>query len=841
MANPLKTIGLAVLVYLAVPGSSLAQSGGAYDFNRKPLKQDTYVQLPLGSIKAKGWLLKQLEQQRDGATGHAEELYPEDANLGKGSDWLGGTEAGWERVPYYVKGLVALAYTLDDAGLKAKAQKYIEWTLNSQQSDGLFGPAKMKDWWPRMPMMYALQGYFEATGDKRVVPFLHKYLKYELAHLDADPLKDWGKSRAADNMEIAIWVYNKTSDADLLKLLEKLKEQAYPWIDIYTKNQFYYYGDDFQPKHMVNVAQALKFPVVYGQLDDRPANLKALDAGIRHLMRDHGQPQGLGSGTEFLAGRSSIQGVETCSVVEWMQSLETAGRVLHDAHIGDQLEQVAFNALPAQFSRDFKNHSYYALPNQVLSIHGGHGFNQDYGTGIISSPYSGFPCCRYNMHMGWPYFVKNSVVATPEHGLAMLSYGPMEVNAVVAGDQKLKLLVETNYPFEEKIRLKVSLNKPVSFPLVLRIPGWSVNPEIRYNGQLLKGVQAGKMFTLAQLWKEHDVLELNFPMEVSTRPQVNNAVSVELGPLVYALEIKAKNRITKTHVVQGFSDYEILPESSWNYGLVLGSDKSVSGVKVLRSAMADNPFIAADAPLKLKMQARKIPEWGISYNKVAAFDVPVSPVASNAPVEEITLVPFGSENIRLSLFPVIGTPGKRNNAFSEDFREGMPEDWVFYGGGWFWKDGAIHAASNAGSGSYGIDGSKIVANGTAFSDFEYEATVELTSSGDAGMIFRLSKPAIGADAYQGYYVGLNPSSGLVTLGKANGYTWQVISSKAANLKQNQQYRLKVQAKGKNLKVFLDGAKTPIIAADDEDYKSGSIGLRTYKAQASFDQVKVKGL
>ena len=191
MANPLNVIGLAVLACLAIPGSSVAQSGGAYDFNRKPLKQDTYVQLPLGSIKAKGWLLKQLEQQRDGATGHAEALYPEDGNLGKGSDWLGGSEPGWERVPYYLKGLVALAYILDDAGLKTKAQKYIDWTLNSQQADGLFGPAKMKDWWPRMPMMYALQSYFEATGDKRVVPFLHKYLKYELANLDGDPLKDW--------------------------------------------------------------------------------------------------------------------------------------------------------------------------------------------------------------------------------------------------------------------------------------------------------------------------------------------------------------------------------------------------------------------------------------------------------------------------------------------------------------------------------------------------------------------------------------------------------------------------------------------------------------------------
>lgn len=80
--------------------------------------------LPLGSVRAEGWLLRQLEKQRDGLTGHAEELY-DDIGV---SDWL--TNAGrsgqyaWERGPYYAKGLVALALTLDDAALKQKARRW---------------------------------------------------------------------------------------------------------------------------------------------------------------------------------------------------------------------------------------------------------------------------------------------------------------------------------------------------------------------------------------------------------------------------------------------------------------------------------------------------------------------------------------------------------------------------------------------------------------------------------------------------------------------------------------------------------------------------------------------
>ena len=82
--------------------------------------------LPPGSVRPTGWLLKQMEMQRDGLTGRAEELY---VDIGK-SDWLTGGKRGgqfaWERGPYYAKGLTALAFALDDAELKARAKKWID-------------------------------------------------------------------------------------------------------------------------------------------------------------------------------------------------------------------------------------------------------------------------------------------------------------------------------------------------------------------------------------------------------------------------------------------------------------------------------------------------------------------------------------------------------------------------------------------------------------------------------------------------------------------------------------------------------------------------------------------
>jgi hypothetical protein len=167
--------------------------------NRAPLQPAAFRGLPLGSIRPEGWLLDQLRVQADGLTGHLDEFWPD---VGRESGWLGGPGESWERGPYYVDGLLPLAYVLDDSRLIAKAHQWVDWSLSTARPNGQFGPLRNQDWWPRMIMLKPLCGYYEASGDVRVLELMSAYFRYQNKAIHARPLDSWGMARGADNLAV---------------------------------------------------------------------------------------------------------------------------------------------------------------------------------------------------------------------------------------------------------------------------------------------------------------------------------------------------------------------------------------------------------------------------------------------------------------------------------------------------------------------------------------------------------------------------------------------------------------------------------------------------------------
>jgi hypothetical protein len=647
----------AALMFLAFALPAIIAANA--ETNRAPLKPQPFARLPLGSVQAKHWLRHQLELQRDGLTGHAEKLY---GDIGE-SDWIAdhkrGGQHAWERGPYYAKGLIALAYVLDDQQLKTKSQKWIDRVIQSQREDGDFGP-KPRNWWPNMIVLHYMRDYYEATGDERVPPFLEKYFRFQLETLPTHPLpkeSGWAKARGGDNLEIVLWLYNRTGEQWLLDLARLLIEQTNEWHKYYADGT----GDNWYPNHIVNIMQGLKTPPLMYLVTADMAHKNGFAHATKAdgwVTKKCGRVDGMVSGTEPLTDRGSTQGTELCAIVERILATTVAMKILGDAEIGDQLERVAYNALPAALLHDLKGMRYYILPNQPKCTNEKLGFAHN-GSGrnaICPSPHSGYACCRSNFHYGWPKFVHNMWMATADNGLAVAAYGPNIVTAKVGKDgTTVTIDQETDYPFREASTLTISTARSVAFPLALRIPGWCNHPVVLVDGKPQANVKPGTFHRVERTWQDGDQVEVRFPMNAKISRQINDSVAVTRGPLVFSLLIEEDSKSTRSFLDDRFHTHEIRPASAWNYALLPGDMENPAIETTVANSIPSQPFRAAEAPIRLQLKAVKCDQdgWG-TYRKdvpARAVEPPPSPVNAAGEAQDVVLVPYSSTEIRITYFP----------------------------------------------------------------------------------------------------------------------------------------------------------------------------------------------
>lgn len=635
-----------------------------YANNRSPLQPSHFLKLPVGSIKPEGWLRKYLELQRDGLTGHLNEI---SAWLEKENNaWLtNGGDHGWEEVPYWLKGYGNLAYILGDENMINEAKTWIEAAINSQRPDGSFGPINMKgdkpELWAQMIMLWCLQSYYEYTNDSRVLTLMTNFFKWELSLPDDKFLEDyWENSRGGDNLLSVYWLYNKTGESFLLELAEKIHRNTADWTRPSTLPNW----------HNVNVAQCFREPATYYMLDKDSA-LLAASYNVHHLIRrTFGQVPGGMFGSDENCRMGYIdprQGVETCGMVEQMASDEIMLRMTGDPFWAEHCEDVAFNTYPAATMPDFKALRYITCPNHVISDSKNHhpGIDNS-GPFLAMNPFSS-RCCQHNHAQGWPYYTEHLVLATPDNGAALALYASCKATMKVGDGQQIAIHEETNYPFDEVIRLTVQTDKEVEFPLYLRIPTWANQAQIHINGQkVTTPVTSGQYACIRRTWKNDDKVELTLPMQLSLRTwQVNkNSVSVNYGPLTMSLKIQEKyiksdsketaigdSQWQKDADASQWPTYEIYPDSPWNYSLILNKDNALKDFKVIKKQWpADNfPFTQESVPLEIKTVGRQIPSWKVDQYGLC-HELPEAD-APKREKEEITLIPMGAVRLRISAFP----------------------------------------------------------------------------------------------------------------------------------------------------------------------------------------------
>jgi len=520
-----------------------------------------------------------------------------------------------------------------------------------------------------MLVLCAMRSRHEATGDERIIPLMTRYLRYRsnLSDREMFPgrwgngeynLRWWQHVRAVDEIESIYWLYNRTGEDWLLSLAERMYRLSANW------------NDNVASWHGVNICQGFRAPGVFFQQTGDTSLIAGSMATLKQVFDLYGQvPGGMFGADENCrkAYAGPRQAAELCSMVELMNSYESLLKITGNAELADRCEDIAFNSLPASMTADLKALHYLTSPNMIqLDRHTKSPGVQNGGCMLAFSPHR-YRCCQHNAAMGWPYYSEHLWMATPDGGLAAVFYAESEVRARVRGGIEVAINATTDYPFDETVRLQMSTSEAVRFPLLLRVPGWCRNAEVRVNGELQPvSLEPSTFAKIERTWADGDRIELRMPMEVKLRTwrTQRDSVSVSRGPLTYSLRIEEnyvayddEKRRQPFANAEKWQAHEVYPATPWNYGLVLSPEGAASSFEVVKrpGPLPSQPFDAENVPIVLKAKGMRIADWQPDHRNLVGELQPSPARVDEIKPENITLVPMGCARLRISSFPTVGT------------------------------------------------------------------------------------------------------------------------------------------------------------------------------------------
>lgn len=241
---------------------------------------------------------------------------------------------------------------------------------------------------------------------------------------------------------------------------------------------------------------------------------------------------------------------ESCANIGMVLWSDRMLRLTGEAKYADLIERIMYNVMLASISLD-REHYFYTNPlRRVRDLPIALRMPGDTAIRPIPTPppsdkrtrdrYMSCFCCPPNIARTLAQ-VHERVAMVSADGIRLNLYGGAEVNAVHDG-QGLSLSVETNYPWDETITVRVTEVHGEGLPVKLRIPGWCAEATLTLNGAAVPVNVRGDYVSVQRDWAVGDELVLTLSMPVRVHrghrlaEELTGQVAVARGPVVYCVE-----------------------------------------------------------------------------------------------------------------------------------------------------------------------------------------------------------------------------------------------------------------------------------------------------------------
>ena len=248
--------------------------------------------------------------------------------------------------------------------------------------------------------------------------------------------------------------------------------------------------------------------------------------GTHHLDEAFGDPYELTNERSYC---------ETCAAIgsimfSWRMLLITG-----EARYADLIERTLYNGFLAGLSLDGQRYI-YANPLQVREGHLSSGTDHDY----VRKPWFHCACCPPNV-MRLIASLEHYVALSCDNEFRLHQYMTGRYTAALAGGEAT-LDVETDYPWDGRIRVVVATAPGDAWALTVRVPHWAEQATVDINGERIDATSTDGWLRIEEDWQPGDQLVLELPPTprfTRADPRVDadrGLVAVERGPLVYCVE-----------------------------------------------------------------------------------------------------------------------------------------------------------------------------------------------------------------------------------------------------------------------------------------------------------------